>query len=1393
MPDSKTALKNAKAALDAHKYDVAIDEAKSVIEVNRKSYHAFVFLGLAYERQDKNQESEEAYRSATNVKSQEPLAWQGLVTLYEKNAAEFLDKYHDAALRLAEIYMAEDDKTKCQTVIDKYTGDAKKYGSRAQFKRSLELLLPGSPVFEYLEGRIPDPGYIYTKVADLIEAEEKERINSEIGQRRTRLGARIDQVTRDVKREVLEKSRLEEVYSDIIDWTRDDETRRSYEEKLLGRAVDVLAVLPPSQKAAKRDEVRKMARGLVILKDPFLLAWTIHLDWCDMAAMDDFDRDELQHFVELFPEDGLAKIVRGFLSSEISPFSLEQQETTRHTDEPDEEVGLSSEERLILMTEGLEQAAGSILAHRLMGRYYLYLDEYESVVSVARTGLKRVASESGLTGSAFANAYNDLNSILASALIHYQTPRHHAEARALFNEILERDSLNTASLIGIGAIYEEEEKYEEAIEFLGRALATNGDVKIKAEAAWCRALTGQYKTALHDLNACLTEIDGQDARWKTLRSETLYRIGICMWSVDTSRAGRKDRNGAYARFIASLQADMNFAPSYTSLGLYYTDYARDKKRAKRCFQKAFELSASEFEAAHRLCISFAESGEWDLVEVVAQRVVETGRTRPPPGSKKKPISWPYAALGVVQLNSQEYAQSIVSFQSALRLSPHSYHCWIGLGEGYHNSGRYVAASKAFEHAQQIEKKPDADGTWFSEYMLANVKRELGEYADAAKKYRDVLRMKPGEFGVLVALLQTLVDAGWRSIELGFFGRAAEYAEEGILLAKEVVSIRDDAFNVWRALADLCLIFAAVPAYEDRVPHKSLTLLLTEGIALESLDGILDTDGMPASNLDALDSAGLEDGQDSLTNPFVIRAAVLAQKRAIHVSANDLHARAVSWYNLGWTEYKAHAIQHKTSEQAKSSKTLRAAMECFKRAIGLEAGNAEFWNSLGISTSVLNPQVAQHSFVRSLYLNDKSARVWTNLGTFYLLQKDLQLANEAFTRAQSIDPDHAQAWLGQGLLGKLSSDGHEARRLFTQAFEISDSAAAVIKHEYSTASFDYAMGGAGRPTDLLEPLLSLHQLRVQTPSDLASQHLSSLIAERTGNAQDSVNSLESVCSVLEADYESSESSLSLIRFAQAKADLARGHLAMAQYAEAAENAETALDLSSDEADTASRSRLRLSAYLTTGLAKYYQDSMKDSIESFKFALSEGESDPDIICLLAQVLWAEGSDNGRNIAREQLFDCIEKFPGHIGATTLLGCIAILDSDQDTIDAVTADLGELRVRDETSLHDQTKIAQLLAMMPAADADLADQEAVKQGRITESIMLAPSQSYGWSQLASISDETFPAEAALVAAIRTAPPRGVLEPDTLSSAYAGTCRLGDAQRAVMLAPYNSDGWAVLG
>ena len=65
-----------------------------------------MFLGLACDKQDKNDEAERVYNVAAAIKPNDPLVWQGLITLYEKQAGKKIDQYGSAALRLAECMMA---------------------------------------------------------------------------------------------------------------------------------------------------------------------------------------------------------------------------------------------------------------------------------------------------------------------------------------------------------------------------------------------------------------------------------------------------------------------------------------------------------------------------------------------------------------------------------------------------------------------------------------------------------------------------------------------------------------------------------------------------------------------------------------------------------------------------------------------------------------------------------------------------------------------------------------------------------------------------------------------------------------------------------------------------------------------------------------------------------------------------------------------------------------------------------------------------------------------------------------------------------------------------------------------------------------------------------------
>jgi superkiller protein 3 len=220
--------------------------------------------------------------------------------VWEGQGAAGVEEYIPVGLRLAEIYAAafvpawrvyfssrqvlticRDDAHRAQGSINKLVDFTRQNGTQAQYAKALATQLPTSPVYSFLEGRLPHPSLTYTRLAEITESSEMELINRLIGERKTRLGARITDVTAETKREVYQKSELESIYQNIIDWTNEDETRRMYEEKLLQRAYDMLVVLPMENKKDKREQVMKLAHGMVIIKHPFLLAWQIEFEWKD--------------------------------------------------------------------------------------------------------------------------------------------------------------------------------------------------------------------------------------------------------------------------------------------------------------------------------------------------------------------------------------------------------------------------------------------------------------------------------------------------------------------------------------------------------------------------------------------------------------------------------------------------------------------------------------------------------------------------------------------------------------------------------------------------------------------------------------------------------------------------------------------------------------------------------------------------------------------------------------------------------------------------------------------------------------------------------------------------------------------------------------------------------
>jgi len=350
-----------------------------------------------------------------------------------------------------------------------------------------------------------------------------------------------------------------------------------------------------------------------------------------------------------------------------------------------------------------------------------------------------------------------------------------------------------------------------------------------------------------------------------------------------------------------------------------------------------------------------------------------------------------------------------------------------------------------------------------------------------------------------------------------------------------------------------------------------------------------------------------------------------------------------------------------------------------------------------------------------------------------------------------------------------------------------------KH-YSASMFDHIITAPKNLTvaSLVQPLFALNQIRALQPTDLAFDHMSTMLLERTHDNTRAVERLEGICEAAEADYEETESSESLARFVLARTDLARAYLAAESYEKAMECGEVALDLSAEESElSAEQSRAaRLSAHLTVGLAKYFANAFDEALTFFESALEESNNSPDATCLLAQVLWAQGSEESRDRARTALFEVIENHPGHVQSVLLLGVIALLDSDEDSLEAVTEELIGLRTNEKVTNTEQSQVGEVLQAIATLGEGKTEEDLVTQ--VQSDVMLYPFLPHGWSSLTEVTSNEHTAQMALKVARQGVPPKGHLECEDLARAHAGTGTAADAQRAVLLAPWEQCGWKSL-
>ena len=76
-------LKLARSAIAAKEFQEAKDRCESILETDANNYQALVFLGYSLSGLGNPKDALSTYRKATVISPELPLAWQGLLKVYE--------------------------------------------------------------------------------------------------------------------------------------------------------------------------------------------------------------------------------------------------------------------------------------------------------------------------------------------------------------------------------------------------------------------------------------------------------------------------------------------------------------------------------------------------------------------------------------------------------------------------------------------------------------------------------------------------------------------------------------------------------------------------------------------------------------------------------------------------------------------------------------------------------------------------------------------------------------------------------------------------------------------------------------------------------------------------------------------------------------------------------------------------------------------------------------------------------------------------------------------------------------------------------------------------------------------------------------------------------------
>ncbi|KAF8894922.1 hypothetical protein CPB84DRAFT_1682556 [Gymnopilus junonius] len=1241
-------LKAARDSISKKDYATAKKEAALVLDFEPENYNAHVFCALALLELGDYNESEQMYRKATELNPTQSLAWQGIANFYERR--EEWDKQANILTQLLDLFNKNQDVIKCAETLQKLIVLYRKHGSPTQLIAGLSYFLPGSSTYPLLS-HLPQPDptnptasstqeaqeaihngfHILQEITSLTEKYEGDALNREVEKRRTRLGApSLEQLKKDVLNEIYAKSQLPSLYNSLLNHpSTSDQLRAEVESKQLRYKQRYLYSIPPTManlKAQISKELDELVEGIVLLRKRDELAWKLFFETKDCEDVSGYELRHVRDYIRLFPTSSMASLFRGYFAY--------RQEGLVDEEEDRELLGPIDEDPVDTVINASLSLSDTVLAHRFSAEVYLGECDYENAIKTSKEGLQKLSQLESDTSKNLSRTRIALQAALATSLVNFFPPKHHKEATRIVDEVLTRSPQHISVLMDRAFILEAASEWDAAAKVFDQVSSLLPDdlgLRAKEERAWCTYQLGQVVQGLQglqDVSEVLTTLEGDEV--KRHRARCLWRIGKCYMDI-----GGPDVKLAYQYFINALKQDSEFAPGFTSLGIYYLEHASppDPVRSSKCFQKAFELDARESDAAQRLAEGFANDREWDLVEVVAQRTIDgegginagMSKSELDASSRYLPTNaWAWKALGVVKFHYKDYPAAIQAFQIALRVVPDDQSLWVRLGEAYTKAGRHTAALKALAHA--LELNPD---DWLSSYFIADVKQSMGLYDEAIVLLSAIRTSRPDEAGVLASLAQDHLNLGRSEFLEGFQIRAEESFVNGIRVSLDMIQ-RVHGFRTmsWKFIADACFHLSQFSTFSDeynvREALKAIIFPPRQGIA-EQLEKVVPV-------------PSFQDGASLGVNQ-VIAMAVHAYLCRIALYSTGQVSNSGAWYDL------SVALQYWATKAAPSVDLIsikEKVIEYVKKALQLDASIDLYWVTLGDAYFLSHAKAAQHAYIRALEIDSKNSATWVNLGLLYYYHGDVDLANEALYRAQVLDPDNTRAWVGQFIIATANEDKTDATLLLEHAVGLQTPVVSAFSSFYQ--AIFHSKKNLERRDQVQDAILPaffvLNRYCQRRPHDPSGLHLLALVSERLGHYSFGEQLVERAITKLEVAYEETEDPEVERRYAIANATLGRLKFSLGAYAESLTAFESVLGLLAEkETDGLSRA-LKVQAHLGSGLAHFFKGNLDEALGMFETGLeAAGENlklRGQVNIVLAQSLWALGPDEAKEAAKTRLLE-------------------------------------------------------------------------------------------------------------------------------------------------------------